>query len=74
MKEDKSRSAFIHVPTLQKFTAEEISSALAAAIREMYLQVLKLDTMKEVTEEEKNTLANQVDHADGLEEKTAAVV
>ncbi|XP_050704950.1 pyroglutamyl-peptidase 1-like isoform X2 [Eriocheir sinensis] len=38
LKEDKSRSAFIHVPTLQKFTAEEISSALAAAIKEMYLQ------------------------------------
>ncbi|KAK8403122.1 hypothetical protein O3P69_000962 [Scylla paramamosain] len=33
--EDKCRSAFIHVPMLHMFTAEEIAAALAIAIKEM---------------------------------------
>lgn len=69
LKEDKSRSAFIHVPTLHKFTAQEISSALTAAIKEMYLQVLKLDAMKDVTD-----IDGDAGHTVGFTEKRAAVV
>lgn len=43
LKQDKSRSAFIHVPTLNKFTKEDISAAIAKAIKEMYRQVAKND-------------------------------
>ena len=35
---------------LNKFSAEEICAALATAIKEMYLQVLEMDTVNEVTE------------------------
>ncbi|XP_068232635.1 pyroglutamyl-peptidase 1 [Palaemon carinicauda] len=45
--EDKSRSAFIHVPTLNKFSKEDISSAIEKAVKEMYLQVTKQDMLEE---------------------------
>ncbi|XP_071545728.1 pyroglutamyl-peptidase 1 isoform X1 [Panulirus ornatus] len=45
LKKDRSRSAFIHVPTLNKFSAQDISAAIAAAIKEMYNQVMERDNL-----------------------------
>nr|XP_053641447.1 pyroglutamyl-peptidase 1-like [Cherax quadricarinatus] len=50
LKEDRNRSAFIHVPTLNRFSAKDISAAVAAAIKEMYKQVVERD-MQEGKEE-----------------------
>lgn len=45
LKRDRSRSAFIHVPPLNKFSAQDISAAIAAAIKEMYKQVMERDSL-----------------------------
>lgn len=58
--EDKCRSAFVHVPTLNKFTAEEIAAALATAIKEMYLQVLEMDNGTKVAEVNGNPTTDEV--------------
>ncbi|XP_066967724.1 pyroglutamyl-peptidase 1 [Macrobrachium rosenbergii] len=44
--EDKSRSAFIHVPTLNRFSKEDIASAIEKAVKEMYLQVNEHDRVE----------------------------
>ncbi|KAK7074717.1 Pyroglutamyl-peptidase 1 [Halocaridina rubra] len=43
LRQDKSRVAFIHVPTLNKFPKEDIADAISMAIKEMYNQVLEND-------------------------------
>ncbi|KAK4315683.1 hypothetical protein Pmani_000469 [Petrolisthes manimaculis] len=43
LNEDRIRAAFIHVPPLSKFSAQDISASIAAAIKEMYAQVLELE-------------------------------
>ncbi|MPC48667.1 Pyroglutamyl-peptidase 1 [Portunus trituberculatus] len=72
--EDKCRSAFIHVPTLNKFSAEEITAALATAIKEMYLQVVEMDNGTKVVEVNGNSTTNQVcQNGEPIEQVAAAV-
>ncbi|XP_045605877.1 pyroglutamyl-peptidase 1 [Procambarus clarkii] len=65
LKEDRLRSAFIHVPTLNKFSAQDISAAVAAAIKEMYKQVVERDTLKG----EENGLSPKMECAGTMEEE-----
>ncbi|XP_063861913.1 pyroglutamyl-peptidase 1-like [Scylla paramamosain] len=72
--EDKCRSAFIHVPMLHMFTAEEIAAALAIAIKEMYLQVMEMDNRTKVAEVNGNPTTNQVcQNGESMEQLAAAV-
>lgn len=73
LNENKSRSAFIHVPTLEKFTAEEISAAVAAAIKEMYSQIQEMDDMNDVTEIEETVTNQECQEKEPLEKMAAAV-
>lgn len=43
LNEDRTRAAFIHVPPLSKFSAQDISASIAAAIKEMYAQVVEME-------------------------------
>lgn len=72
--EDKCRSAFIHVPTLNKVTVEEIVAALATAIKEMYLQVVEMDNGTKVAEVTGDQTTDQVCQDGEPMEQVAAVV
>ena len=47
LKNDRSRAAFIHVPTLEKFPKEDIAAGVEMAIKEMYWQVKERDMERE---------------------------
>lgn len=62
------------MPTLLRYTAKEISAALAAAIKEMYLQVLEIEAMRKVTQVNGNATTNQECQKKEPLEKIAAAV